>query len=304
MECRINKEWTLHAVISRGEHRDSTDGTDQSRSSRVHRRPRDQEGFEERPVRSHEGTCRSRGDMAGGGAPNGEASIKQMKMLRATGGDESRRRRRRSPTTEVKRLWTVFTTTTALLQLKATRTTRATKRISAMLDPMTRALLRSPTLLADTGGARLGATAARRAVRLQRSVYAWFGEGFLYIGYVTLRRGGVQNELAGHLVNHTKGDTAEADKLRDRMAKRKALGELQDMILPVADEPEARLMESTPTSTISPNADGRRATTRNADPRARARRRRPRFRERTVIPCLTRGIWDRLDNENERNEAQ
>ena len=182
-----------------------------------------------------------------------------------------------------------------------------------MLDPMTRALLLTPTLLADTGGARLGATAARRAVRLQKRAHQrpegegdgqgcvcpWFGEGFLYIGYATLRRGGVQNELVGpayrwqeHLVNHARGGTAEADKLRYRMAKRKALGELQHKILQVADEPESRLMESTAVSTISPNAYGRRAKTRNADPRARARRRRPRFRERTVVPCFTRGKWD------------
>ena len=244
---------------------------------------------------------------------------KHLKMPRATGGDlacwhyESGRRSRRLPTTEVKRLWTVFTTTTALPQLKATRTTRATRRISAMLDPMTRALLLTPTSLAETGGARLGATAARRAVRLQRRVHqrpegegegqgrvhAWSGEGLRYIGYATLRRGGVQNELAGpacrrqeHLVNFARGDTVEADKLRYRMAKRKTLGKLQYMILQVASEPEARLMESTAISTMSPSANGRRATTRNADPRARARRRRPRYRERTVIPCATQGLWD------------
>ena len=244
---------------------------------------------------------------------------KQLKLLRPTRGElaswlfESGRRRRRLPTTEVKRLWAVFTTTTALLQLKTTRTTRATRRISAMLDPMTRALLRTPTLLAGTGGARLGATAARRAVRLQRRahqrpegegegqgcVHAWFGEGFLYIGHAALTRGGVQNELAGpayrwqeHLVNHARGDTAGADKLRYRMARRKTLGELQYMILHVANEPEVRQMESTAISTMSPNANGRRATTRNANPRARARRRRPRYRERTVIPCTTQGLWD------------
>ena len=202
---------------SRGEHRDSDDGTSKSSSTRVHRRPRGQKGFEERPERSHEGMRRSRGDMAEGGAKGGHAARKQLIMPRAAGGDlaswlyESGRRRRRLPTTEVERHWTVFTTITALLQLKATRTTRATRRVSAMLDPMTRAFLLTLTLLADTGGARLGSTAARRAVRLQRRghqrpqgeaegqgcVYAWFGEGFLYIGYATVRQGGVQNELAG-----------------------------------------------------------------------------------------------------------
>ena len=70
-----------------------------------------------------------------------------------------------------------------------------------MLDPMTRPLLASPALIKDAGGVRLTAAAARRAVRLQRGaqqrrmgarwgrVFEWFGEGFLYIGYATLRCG-------------------------------------------------------------------------------------------------------------------
>ena len=74
---------------------------------------------------------------------------KHLKMLRTTGGDlaswlyEFGKRRRRLPTTEVRKIWTVFTTTTALLQLKMAKKTRATRRIMAMLDPMTRALLLS-----------------------------------------------------------------------------------------------------------------------------------------------------------------
>ena len=221
--------------------------------------------------------------------------IRQLKMVRTTGGDlaswlyESGKRRRRLPTTEVRRVWTVFTTTAALLQLKTTKTTRATKRIMTMLDMMTRSLLLSPASLEDEGGERLRAAAARRAVRLQKRayqrpegeakgkgcVYAWFGEGFLYIGYAALRRRGTQNEFAGpsyrwqeHLVNHARGGTAEADKLRHRMAKRKSLGELQYMILQVADVPEARMMESTAIATISPNVNGRRTKRQNADTRS------------------------------------
>ena len=90
----------------------------------------------------------------------------------------------------------------------------------------------------------------------------WFGEGFLYVGYAALRRGGKQNELAGlacrwqeHLANHARGDTAEADKIRYRMAKEERhLESCKNMIVQVADIPEARPMESTAIATISPNA--------------------------------------------------
>ena len=170
-----------------------------------------------------------------------------------------------------------------------------------------------PASLEDEGGVRLRAVAARRAVRLQKRayqrpegeakgkgcVYAWFGEGFLYIGYAALRRSGTQSELAGpayrwqeHLVNHAREDTAEADQLRYRMAKRKSLGELQYMIVQEADVPEARLMESTAIATISPNANGRRTKRQNADTRRKAQRRRPRYRARTIVPYVSQGIWD------------
>ena len=201
----------------RGEHRDDTDETIKRRSNREHWGPRNQESIEAKPERSRKDMCRSRGNMANRGAPDRDIppQKKKLKMQRTTGEDlagglyESGKRRRRLPTTEVKQIWTVLTTTAALLKLKKAKTTRATRRIMTMLDPMTRALLLSPTSLEDAGGVRLKETAARRAVRLQKRahqrpqgqgkgqgcVYAWFGEGFLYIGHATLRRGGTQNEL-------------------------------------------------------------------------------------------------------------
>ena len=82
------------------------------------------------------------------------------------------------------------------------------------------------------------------------------------VGYAALRRGGKQNELAGlacrwqeHLANHARGDTAEADRIRYRMAKKERHLEIcKNMIVQVADIPEARPMEGTAIATRSPNA--------------------------------------------------
>ena len=261
MNYRIDKQWTPHAVITAVAVNIATTLMRRSkrRSNRKHWGPRNQKSIEAKPERSRKGMCRSRGNMANRGAPNRgiPKKKKQLKMLRTTGEDlagwlfESGKRRRRLPTTEVKQIWTVLTTTAALLQLKKTKTTRATRRIMTMLDPMTRALLLSPTSLEGAGGVQLKETAARRAVRLQKRahqrpqgegkgqgcVYAWFGEGFLYIGYAPLRRGGTQNELAGpayrwqeHLVNHARGHSrsrqAQVQNGKEEITRRTAIHDI------------------------------------------------------------------------------
>ena len=136
MEYRINKEWTPHAVITAVATNIAIVLMGRTKAEAV-------EFIGDPETRKASRTDPKEATKACAGAvetwltealQTERPHTKQMKMLRATGRDlaswlyESGRIRRRLPTTEVKRLWTVFTTTTALLQLKATRTTRATKK--------------------------------------------------------------------------------------------------------------------------------------------------------------------------------